>query len=157
MGAYSFVDKAPPVGSDQYRLKLQDLNGVVSYSSIVTLDYANATTSVAAPSILIYPNPVNGVINVAVDKTAGSGGPFAISSVQSVGFRASFAASPPTNTSSSYGIKIINITGAVIKTATSMSPAWQGDVSNLPSGTYIVQVVNYANNAMVGRSTFVKL
>ncbi len=44
LGTYSFTDKNPPVAADQYRLKMEDLNGTITYSQVVTLMYANAKT-----------------------------------------------------------------------------------------------------------------
>ncbi len=39
LGAYSFLDKAPAKGTDQYRLKIQDLNGAITYSKVISLSY----------------------------------------------------------------------------------------------------------------------
>ncbi|WP_157750749.1 beta strand repeat-containing protein [Mucilaginibacter gotjawali] len=68
-GTYSFLDKNPPLATDMYRLKIQDINGSITYSNVVTLIYGNATTNVAKSNISIYPNPSNGIINLAI--TAG--------------------------------------------------------------------------------------
>jgi hypothetical protein len=38
-GTYSFLDKTPAPGINQYRLKLQDLNGTVTYSSVRPVSY----------------------------------------------------------------------------------------------------------------------
>jgi hypothetical protein len=150
-GVYSFTDKDPlPLGktasSNQYRLRLQDLVGNISYSNVVTLIYGNAGT-VAANSISVYPNPAIGVINLAINQNGGASGNL---TVQSTGSNSS----TPANT---YGIRILNITGSVIKTATSAQVTWQDDVSGLAPGTYIIQVHNNTNNSEVGNSTFVKL
>jgi len=42
----------------------------------------------------------------------------------------------------SYAIKIVNINGSVVKSATSSQPTWRDDVGTLMPGTYIIQVVN---------------
>ncbi len=39
IGNYSFLDKAPVTGKDQYRLKITDLNGTVTYSNIISLNF----------------------------------------------------------------------------------------------------------------------
>ena len=39
LGTYSFLDKTPANGVDQYRLKILDLNGTITYSKIVSLSY----------------------------------------------------------------------------------------------------------------------
>lgn len=59
--------------------------------------------------------------------------------------------------SQSYNIKIINITGAIIMSATTSSPTWQDNVSNLTPGTYIIQVFNNTDKSLAGKNTFVKM
>ena len=39
LGAYSFLDKAPAKGTNQYRLKIQDLSGTITYSKDISLSY----------------------------------------------------------------------------------------------------------------------
>jgi hypothetical protein len=39
LGTYSSLDKSPAKGTDQYRLKIQDLNGAITYSKIISLSY----------------------------------------------------------------------------------------------------------------------
>jgi hypothetical protein len=39
LGTYTFVDTTPVIGKDLYRLKFQDINGVISYSSVISLIY----------------------------------------------------------------------------------------------------------------------
>jgi hypothetical protein len=39
LGAYSFLDKVPAKGTNQYRLKIQDLNGAITYSEVISLSY----------------------------------------------------------------------------------------------------------------------
>lgn len=36
VGTYSFTDKTPPAGTNVYRLKIVDINGIASYSRVVT-------------------------------------------------------------------------------------------------------------------------
>jgi hypothetical protein len=57
----------------------------------------------------------------------------------------------------SYNIKIINITGSIIKNVVSSSVNWRDNVSALMPGTYIIQVTNASDNSLVGKSTFIKL
>jgi len=159
-GTYSFSDNNPPAAVDQYRLKIEDLNGSISYSNIITLIYGNSTNAVTS-NISVYPNPSTGVINLAINSSGGNGSAYAFSPLQTGALTASLAATQPNvtqaNATQSYGIKILNATGSVVKTATSSQPNWQDNVSNLIPGTYIIQVVNNTNNKMVGKSTFIKL
>jgi len=149
LGTYSYLDKNPPVSSDMYRLKIQDLNGTITYSNMVTLTYGNSNR-VTASNISIYPNPSNGLLNLAITQTSGSQQP-GLSGLQNIGLTPSLAAN------TSYDIEIISITGAVVKSATSASASWQDNVSGLTPGTYIIQVVNDKDKSVVGKSTFVKM
>jgi hypothetical protein len=163
-GTYSFLDKNPPDSTDQYRLKLVDLNGTISYSDMATLMYSNSSGSIAANNISVYPNPANSVINLAIK---GGAAPISVqpvsptpnlSALQAVNSSPSLAATiVQDNGTAMYSIKIISITGAVIKTATSAQPNWQDNVSDLLPGTYIIQVTNNANKSIIGQSTFIKL
>ncbi|MDB5016250.1 MAG: Cadherin-like beta sandwich domain protein, partial [Mucilaginibacter sp.] len=153
-GAYSYLDAAPVNGADQYRLKLEDLNGTVTYSNVITLMYGNGTS--IANNISIYPNPSKGVINLSINSANSS------ASANLPGLQQTTVTPQPlaaTNKSSTlyYDIKIISVTGSVIKTATTTQQAWQTDVSDLIPGTYIMEVLNTHDNSIVGKGTFVKL
>jgi len=148
-GNYSFLDRAPPATVDLYRLKITDLNGNITYSNVVALAFGNANnTAAAGVGIQIYPNPTTGVVNLAVTQSIAAG--VSVNSGNAIGLVKAPAAVV-------YSIKIINITGRVVKAATSSQPNWQDDVTGLPPGTYIVQVMNNGNDNLVGRGTFVKL
>ena len=152
-GTYSFLDKAPPVAADQYRLKIEDLNGTITYSKIVTLMYGNLSNSIAG-NISVYPNPASTIINLAITQSSSASSNLpALQSVNSTpGLAISSSAATPL-----YGIKIINITGSVVKAVTSSQANWQDNVSGLVPGTYVIQVENSADKSIVGKSTFVKL
>jgi hypothetical protein len=152
ISTYGFLDKNPINGTDQYRLKIEDLNGKVSYSSVVTLLYGDQRN--VANNISVYPNPVNGVINMSVTQS-GSSSSSSLPRALTVNSISDFTA--VNNNSTGYDIKILSLTGSVMKTATSASTNWQENVSNLIPGTYIIQVINKGNNALVGKSTFIKL
>ena len=94
------------------------------------------------------PNPTSGVVNLAVTQADGAG--VSVNNSHAIGIVKAPAAVV-------YGIKIISITGRIVKAATSTQPNWQDDVTGLPPGTYIVQVLNNSNNSLVGKGTFVKL
>jgi hypothetical protein len=144
LGTYSFLDKAPPVAADMYRLKIEDLNGAISYSNAVTLMYANINNT--ASNISVYPNPASDVINLSINQNSS---PSSLVT-QTTG-------STQTAGTQSFDIKIINITGAVIQTAASSQPKWQSNIGNLLPGTYIIQVINNNNKSVVGKGTFIKL
>jgi hypothetical protein len=143
LGTYSLLDPHPVKGADTYRLKLQDLNGTITYSNNVTLMYGDLSNSlVKNSSVTIYPNPAKSTLNLNITP------PFASNS----GNLNHVAAS-----NSVYAITIVNNTGMVIKTATTTQNSWQTDLNGLVPGTYVVHVVNNSNQTVVGSGTFVKL
>ena len=132
-GAYSYLDKTPVQGANQYRLKIVDINGTVTYSNVVTIMYANTGNQIAINGMMVYPNPTAATVNVSITTNKGT-------------------ASTP-----AYSIEIVNNLGSVIKSAQSSSPLWQSDVSSLTPGTYFIRVIDTSNNTVVGRCAFVKL
>lgn len=135
-GTYSFLDKNPPVAANQYRLKLVDLDGSVTYSKVVTLMYSNLSNNIANNVIGIYPNPTKGVINISI---APGTLPFA-------------------NTDNySFNIIITGSNGTVVKKAVSTQLGWQDNVANLLPGSYVVQVINNLDKTVVGKTKFIKL
>jgi hypothetical protein len=144
LGNYAFEDKSTINGLDFYRLKVTDLNGVVSYSNVLTLTFGSA--ALANSNISIYPNPSNGIINLEISPGGAS---------QTQDPAQSLAAVSAVRVAS-YGIKIININGSIIKTASSASPTWQENMANLAPGTYFIVVVNSNDNSLIGKSSFIK-
>jgi len=149
LGTYTFLDKNPPVAADTYRLKIEDLNGTISYSNVVTLMYANAN-NLAKNNISIYPNPAKTTLNLTITP-AFSGNAVVL---QSINPGSNLIASAAGNM---YSIKIVNNLGSVIQTATTTQQDWKTDVSALMPGTYILQVINNKDNSEVGAGTFIKL
>jgi len=149
-GTYSLLDKSPDL-NDQYRLKIEDLNGTITYSAVVTLGYSSNSV---VNNMNVYPNPATNSINLNIKPTNSL--PSNLSALQVLGSTPSLVRSQNISTQS-YNIKIISITGTVIKTALSSLPDWHDNVSTLTPGTYIIQVTNASDNSVVGKSTFVKL
>jgi len=150
-GVYNFTDKNPVNNAvDIYRLKIEDLNGTISYSKAIALGYGNAPAAgaVANTKISVYPNPASGIINMSIGQNAPIN---TLSGTQSIN------KNPGLKSNQSYAIKIVSASGNVVKTATSSQPNWQDNVATLLPGTYIVQVLNKADNSVVGKTTFVKL
>jgi len=150
LGTYSLLDKNPAQGTDEYRLKLEDLNGSITYSNIVTLIYGNANSSLTKTNITIYPNPAKSTLNLNI--TPG----FKTNPATQQNLNPGIPALASTG-SNVYNIKIVNSLGQVIKTATTGDQNWQTDVSGLVPGTYILQVINNNNSSVVGKGTFIKL
>ena len=141
------------MGANSYRLKIVDLNGTISYSNIVTLMYAN-TTGIVASNITIYPNPASNMVNLTIDQNT-SAAVSGSSALQTNALNPGLGL--PTSIAATYNIQIINIKGAVVKTASTSTPNWQQGVSDLTPGTYVISVINKSNNTVVGSGTFIKL
>ena len=151
-GAYDFID-TNPLSINMYRLKMTDLDGAITYSNVVTLSYSTLSNNIVNNSINVYPNPSRGIINLAIN--TGLSTSSTATTAQTTGTGNALAAL--TGVGQSYGIKIISITGTVVKNTTSSSANWQDNVSNLVPGTYIIQVTNNSDHSLVGKSTFIKL
>ncbi len=137
-GGYSWLDITPSKGTDQYKLKMVDIAGAISYSPVVTLNYSTISTGNV---INIYPNPAASTLNLAIDPALNAS---PVNQVQ-----------PGSNMV--YNIKIFNTRGAIIRTITTNQPTSQTDVSNLTPGMYIIQVVNKNDNHTISKGMFIKL
>lgn len=151
-GSYSYLDKNPPLTTNLYRLKITDLNGTVSFSNPVTLSYGNGTM-VAKNNISIFPNPTGGTINLAIGQNSDA------TNASSTLKLSSFTLGAPSGNTGfqAYDIKIISITGMVVRSEVSANASWQSNVSSLPPGTYVIQVLNDRDKSIVGKGTFVKI
>jgi hypothetical protein len=135
-GKYSFLDEAPLLPSDQYRLKIIDLNGVISYSKAVTVMYTDFSNTTANNIIDVYPNPAISTVKFSIVQNTDDA---------------------PNNDNATYGITIMSINGAIVKTKISSQASWEDNVGDLLPGTYIIQVINNYDKSVVGKSKFVKL
>ena len=129
-GDYSFLDKAPSATTNWYRLKIEDLNGTISYSKIVILTYGNPGSQGIISNITVYPNPTTESVNLTIKQTT---------------------------VNTNYNIRVTNNMGSVVKTANLNQSFWQSDVSSLLPGMYFITVLNKADNTVVGQTNFVKL
>lgn len=109
-GSYSYIDKHPFSGSNTYRLRQTDINGAVTYSSPVTINYNSRWPN---GNITVYPNPSRSIINVSLALNA---------------------------TSSGYVADIYNTSGTIISHKTVNANAWTQDISSYKLGVYIIEV-----------------
>ncbi|MBS1521064.1 MAG: T9SS type A sorting domain-containing protein [Bacteroidetes bacterium] len=130
-GSYSFLDSNPVIGTSLYRLQQEDINNTISYSKIVTIQYSGLSDQLAGGKINVYPNPANSTINLAINES--------------------------TANSSVYRIRVVSSSGLVVKDITSSQATWQGNVSDLKPGTYVIRVINNSTQDLVGENKFVKL
>lgn len=147
-GQYSLIDKYPQLGANLYRLKMEDLNGTINYSSTITLSYSNLDQLATNP-VSLYPNPTKSLINLTINTISADG------SKNGIGVSGTIKSNSTDN--SNYNIKIMNASGLIIRNESTRSTTWQTDVKNLLPGTYVMQVYNASNNSLVGKGTFVKM
>lgn len=63
---YSYVDENPVPGVCYYRLKMMDIHGKPSYSAVVEV-----WVETEPPSLAVYPNPTNDILNLRLAGTPG--------------------------------------------------------------------------------------
>jgi len=130
-GVYNLLDNNPVSGQNLYRLKQQDINGVISYSNIIPVEYSDLSDGIVKSNINVYPNPATNSIHLSVTTL--------------------------NDATASYNILITNSSGLVIKQATSAQPTWQTNIGDLLPGTYVLKVINTRDNSLVGNTKFIKL
>jgi hypothetical protein len=127
---------------------MEDLNGTISYSRVITLNYENLDQLAANP-VSLYPNPTKSMINLTINSISANG------SKNSPGLAVNEKSNSTAN--SNYNIKIMNSSGLIIRSELTRSTTWQTDVKNPLPGTYVMQVYDASNNSLVGKGTFVKM
>jgi hypothetical protein len=127
-GLYAFTDTNPNTDAvNQYRLVQNNINGVNSFSNVVTVSYLSVNT--LTNKLQVFPNPVANVIQVNIKPDANSG---------------------------SLHVKIFDLKGELIINNTFIQGnAIIQDVSKLMQGNYVIQVND--NNKSYGSTTFTKL
>jgi len=130
-GTYSFIDNTPVIGANLYRLKQENINNIIAYSRVVTIQYSNLSGNQLGNNINIYPNPVSNNISLNIAATSSN--------------------------SETYDIKVINTLGLIIQEKTTSGPLWEGNAGNLQPGSYILRVFNHNTQDLIGESKFVKL
>ncbi len=129
LGDYTYTDSSPADGQNIYRLKIIFLDGQISYSKSITVDFSQ--TNNLANNLNVFPNPTTKSINFMMPADQQGKTP-------------------------SYNVQIINSSGTLIKKTDSADAHWQKDVSDLNPGTYIIQVTNNKDKSVWGVSKFVK-
>lgn len=127
-GTYALLDNYAYDGDNQYRLKQEDFNNTITYSDIVDVKISSQGST---DHLSIYPNPASSNISI------------------------SFV--PKSVSKTTYNLRISNSAGIVVKYAVLSEPSWQGNVSNLLTGSYLVQIVDSKDNSIIGQTKFVKL
>ncbi len=124
MTTYTFSDNNMQSGNNYYRLRMVDMDNVVRYSKIVSLDnYSADQTTAAAPKMIVYPNPAAATINYTVSATANQ---------QVI-------------------VQVYNLAGVVLLSAEQQLNAGNNvqtlAVSSLKAGNYFLKVTNVEGNS----------
>ncbi|MBS1504803.1 MAG: T9SS type A sorting domain-containing protein, partial [Bacteroidetes bacterium] len=131
-GTYSFTDSSPVIGQNLYRLKQEDINGIITYSNIVPVEYSKLSGNLLKNMVSIYPNPAKSGITLNIDQSSNL-------------------------SANGYTVEITNSLGFVVKHASGAQSGWQANVSDLSPGTYIVNVYNGTNHILAGSAKFVRM
>jgi hypothetical protein len=131
-GNYEFVDNTPDLnGKNFYRLRQEDFNGTITYSTAIPITFVSGS-NVTAALISLFPNPSSTTINITIDQVDPDVTPL-------------------------YTITITGSSGTTLTKVSVSQNSWQGDVSKLSPGTYYVQVINETNKKVIGKTRFIKL
>ncbi|MHB8207958.1 T9SS type A sorting domain-containing protein [Mucilaginibacter sp.] len=124
---YNFVDGKPIVGNNTYRLAQSDINGNITYSSLITIGYNNTTPN---GYFSVYPNPSKGIINVLVNSA--------------------------TVTNANYTADIYNTAGVLMDHRVLDTYSWTEDISSYKEGVYIISLKN-TNGESIEIGKFIKV
>jgi len=130
-GSYGLLDKYPG-DNNLYRLKQEDINIKITYSSIIPVNFEAQGNPIVNNNVNIYPNPAVSIITTTVNVAANE-------------------------KNAVYKYTITNNYGLIVRQGTSPQTNWQTNVNDLLPGTYIIQVVNNKDKSFVGQSKLVKL
>ena len=131
VGNYGFTDINPTNGVNYYRLKQEDIDNAITYSSIVQVQFTNQASTLAKSNISVYPNPASSILNLTISTAIN-------------------------NSSSSYNIQVTNSSGIMVKTLNITQPSWQWSLGSLAPGAYIIKVLNNQGGWLIGQTKFVK-
>jgi hypothetical protein len=127
--SYSYVDLNPIIGNNTYRLLQNDINGNITYSDTVNINYNHLAQGFTG--LTLYPNPSNSIINII------------------------YANATSNNSSPNYSVDIFNSIGTFIKHEAIKSNSWTEDISAYKLGVYVLQVKDNSGN-LVGQTKFIR-
>ncbi|WP_179415518.1 T9SS type A sorting domain-containing protein [Mucilaginibacter sp. E4BP6] len=124
---YTFVDTNPVIGNNIYRLAQNDINGNVTYSSLITIGYNNVTSN---GYFSVYPNPSKDMINILINSTAA--------------------------TTANYTADIYNTSGVLMDHRVLNTYTWTEDISGYKEGVYIIALKDTSGDVLA-KSKFIKV
>jgi hypothetical protein len=121
-GAYTWLDRNPATGFNQYRLKQDDIFGSISYSNVLSVNFN--PPGIANNIITVYPNPVQTSLQVSINS------PVIPAQVL---------------------MKVFSSNGQTLISKIASGNVIQQNVGNLLPGTYIVELSDNATKKIIGR------
>jgi len=126
---YSYVDLHPDMGNNRYRLLQNDVNGRITYSDTVNINYNKVPLNFAG--LTVYPNPSNSIINII------------------------YANANSSDSAPKYTVDIFNAIGTFIKHESVNGNSWSEDISAYKLGVYVLQLKDSSGN-LVGQTKFIR-
>ncbi|WP_428327329.1 T9SS type A sorting domain-containing protein [Mucilaginibacter sp.] len=126
-GTYSYTDHNPVAGANIYRLKQNNIDGLISYSALLTVQYGG----LASGGVMsVYPNPAHEIITVNLNAAAPTG-------------------------SGAFMENIYNSMGLLVLQKSVSSSKWSENVGAFKPGAYVIEVKN-TNGDSMGNTKFIK-
>lgn len=126
-GIYSFIDKNPTLGINTYRIKQDDIDNKITYSTTVSVNTAQPNSSNS--NVVVYPSPATSLINVKFANPLDG----------------------PAN------VIIVNAMGDIVSKQVFTQQQDVMDVSRLKTGVYFLRCTNVNTQKEVGSQRFIKL
>jgi hypothetical protein len=126
-GTYTFIDKNPSMGINTYRIKQDDIDNNISYSSDVSVDTSKPNSK--PDNITVFPSPATALINIKFTSPL-------------VG---------PVNA------MVVNAMGDVVNNQIFTQQQSSMDVSKLKTGVYFIRCIDVSTQKEIGMQRFVKL
>jgi hypothetical protein len=121
-GAYTWTDKTPRFGPNNYRLKQSDAFDNVTYTPLSV--YFDPTATSPEQVVMAYPNPVTTQFSIKINTP---------------------------NVPEEITLKVVSTTGRVLISKVTAGTDIQQNISNLMPGAYIVEVSDNATKKLIGR------
>lgn len=130
-GTYGFIDENPVEGVNRYRLKQEDINNNITYSTVIPIEFSPQAAGLPKSNLNVYPNPTVNMLNLNINPAIHAN-------------------------ASNFNIRVTNSLGIIVKQLTITQTNWQWNVSGLVPGTYFIRVFDSHNNAVIGDVKFIK-
>jgi hypothetical protein len=119
-GSYSYTDTSPLNGINNYRLMQNDAFNVTTYSKIASID--NTSSNQTQETLTVYPNPATSQFSVTINQ----------------------------NAPSIVTIRVINFLGQTVINRQSNGNNISQQINNLYPGNYLIKVIDYNTQKLIG-------